>query len=203
MGAARSSHLLWGLFAAALIAVLGSFAWSQWAKLPRTSGPGMELPRYGQPPPFQLVDQDARRFDSASLKGKVWIADFIFTSCPGTCPEMTRKMAILQKELPPEIHLVSVSVDPERDTPLVLADYAKRYGADLSRWHFLTGEPQQIPRLVVGDFGLSLSSEGTAEEPITHSVRFVLMDREGTIRGRYDSTEPKAFKKLIRNARTL
>lgn len=197
------NRLLWGLLVAALIGVLGTFAWSRLFQPPHIPKPGTEPPSYGRPPSFQLVDQNAQRFDSASLKGKVWIVDFIFTSCAGTCPEMSRKMAVLQKELPLEIHLVSVSVDPQRDTPPVLADYAKRFGADLSRWHFLTGNPEEIPRLVVGDFGLSLSNEGSAAEPITHSVRFVLMDRNGTVRGRYDSNEPEAMKRLARDARVL
>lgn len=154
-------------------------------------------------PSFVLIDQEGRPFNSSALKGRVWIADFIFTSCAGTCPGMSAKMTLLQQRLPAEIPLISISVDPKRDTPLVLAEYARRYGAKLGRWFFLTGPEEEIRRVAQQGFLLSVAEGGGPEEPIVHSVRFVLVDREGEIRGYYDSNDPAQLKELIRDAGTL
>jgi protein SCO1/2 len=154
-------------------------------------------------PSFRLTDQTGRPFDSAALKGQAWIADFIFTSCAGTCPGMSAKTALLQQRLSPEILLVSFSVDPKRDTPPVLAEYARRYGARPGRWFFLTGLEEEIRRVAQQGFRLSVAEGGSPEEPIVHSIRFVLVDRDGAIRGYYDSTEPAQMEKLIRDAGTL
>ncbi len=151
-------------------------------------------------PLFRLTDQTGRPFDSAFLKGRVWIADFIFTSCAGTCPGMSSKTALLQQRLSPEILLVSFSVDPKRDTPPVLAEYARRYGARPGRWFFLTGPEEEIRRVAQQGFHLSVAEGGSPEEPIVHSVRFVLVDPIGKIRGYYDSNEPAQMEKLIRDA---
>ena len=157
-----------------------------------------------QPVPFfTLIDQTGQPFGSESLKGRVWIADFIFTSCAGSCPQMTEKMAGLQRKLPPEIQLVSISVDPARDSPPVLAEYARRFGAQEQRWHFLTGPAETIVPLVSQGFRLSIAEGADPQEPITHSIRFVLIGRDGTIRGYYDSTDPKAAEQLTQDAVAL
>lgn len=158
---------------------------------------------YGSVPDFMLTDQAGRPFESRALRGRVWIADFIFTSCAGACPEMSRKMSSLQKRLPREVQLVSVSVDPARDRPPVLAEYAARYRADPGRWHFLTGQPETLQALVQQGFRLSYAEGGDPQEPITHSQRFVLVDRVGAIRGYYDSTDPAKLAKLLEDARSL
>ena len=123
---------------------------------------------------------------------------------------MSAKMADLQQRLPPEIPLVSISVDPKRDTPPVLAEYARRYGAQPGRWFLLSAtgvdiqnDPELLYRFVQHGFGLSASEGGSPEEPIVHSVRFVLVDRTGQIRGYYDSSELAQFEKLVRDAGSL
>jgi protein SCO1/2 len=113
-------------------------------------------------------------------------------------------MRKLQDRLPPEVRLVSFTVDPYNDTPEVLAAYARRYGADPERWLFLTGEPEAIQQLSVSGFKLALDpTSGSEVEPITHSSRFVLIDRQGRIRGYYGMDEADALDRLVADALKL
>src|SRR5207244_837513 len=115
-----------------------------------------------------------RNITLQDLRGKIWIADFIFTSCAGTCPMMSAQMRKLQDSLPADIRLVSFSVDPGRDTPAVLASYATHFGAEPQRWVFLTGDRQALYDLSIKGFKLALDdTQGSETEPITHSSRFV------------------------------
>ena len=117
---------------------------------------------------------------------------------------MSANMQKLQKRLPKEIRLVSFSVDPAYDTPEVLTEYANRYDADPDRWLFLTGDPDAIQNLSVGGFKLALDpAGGTEAEPITHSSRFALVDRDGIIRGYYGTEEPDALDRLAEDAQEL
>ncbi len=170
---------------------------------PSTPAQSAALPVLKEVPPFTLTDSTGTAFHSASLKGMPWIADFIFTSCAGTCPQMSERMRALQGRLPREVRLVSISVDPDRDTPTVLTQYAARYQAQPDRWIFLTGQKGAIQSLVQEGFRLSVAEGLDPGEPIAHSVRFVLVDGAGRIRGYYDSTEPKALKQLVRDALQL
>ena len=195
-------QILWTVLALTLAGVLGAFGVSQMAPVDLKQTP-QRLATYGPVPSFKLVNQAGRPFESASMKGRVWIVDFIFTSCAGTCPQMTQRMARLQRKLPSEIEFVSISVDPARDTPPVLAKYAKQYGAQEDRWHFLTGDVRTIAPLVQEGFRLSIAEGKSPEEPIIHSIRFVLVDRQGRLRGYYDSTEPVILEELVRDAKLL
>jgi cytochrome oxidase Cu insertion factor (SCO1/SenC/PrrC family) len=162
------------------------------------------LPSYYPLPDFSLTDQTGKAVTLHDLSGKVWVADFIFTNCGGTCPLMTGKMRKLQEALPPEIHLVSFTVDPGRDTPKVLAAYAGQNGANHDRWLFLTGDKQALYDVCVKGFKLPLDAEGgTLAEPIAHSTRFVLVDKKGEIRGYYDGTEEDELKRLASDAKKL
>ncbi len=146
------------------------------------------LPSYSEVPDFSLTSERGETVTLDDLAGHIWVADFIFTNCRGPCPLMTSHMAKLQHALDAEglpVKLVSVTVDPERDTPAVLKDYAERFGADLSRWSFLTGDKQAIHNLIGHGFKLA-STDGSVREGepgaaiVTHSVRFVLVDGAGT-----------------------
>jgi protein SCO1 len=140
-------------------------------------------------PHFSLVNQFGEIMNSDDLIGTYWIANFIFTNCGGTCPVMTFQMRELQNSLPPElpVRFVSISVDPERDTPDVLRAYAEEWEADSARWYFLTGDQEEIHSLTRHGFLLGLNPDGgTLIEPIMHSQRFVLVDQEGLIRGYYE-----------------
>jgi cytochrome oxidase Cu insertion factor (SCO1/SenC/PrrC family) len=159
---------------------------------------------YGQVPEFSLTDQEGETVTRGDLAGKVWIADFIFTNCAGTCPMITETMSRLQRALPKEVHLVSFSVDPARDTPEVLAEYAKKTSADRERWHFLTGDKNTLYDLSIKGFKLALDeTTGTEVEPITHSTRLVLVDQEGKIRGYYGGTDEEDMKRLFTDATDL
>jgi protein SCO1/2 len=160
------------------------------------------LPKDGIIPPFQLTDQNGETFGSQQLQGKIWIADFIYTSCPGPCPMISSRMSETQKPLrDTDVKLVSFSVDPEHDTPAVLRDYASRLNAQPGRWHFLTGDKDVIYRLSRDGFKLAAAENG-AIGPI-HSTRMVLVDREGVIRGYYDATDADAVTRLLADTNHL
>lgn len=159
------------------------------------------LPVYGQLPAFSLVNRDGRTVRLEDLAGTPWVADFIFTRCPASCPMMSARMARLERSLPRDLDvlLVSISVDPTHDTPEVLERYAKRHQAP-ERWLFLTGGREDVRRLSVEGFKLGLDMDpppGMAgPEPILHSTRFVLVDGEGQIRGYYEAFDEASTEKL-------
>jgi protein SCO1/2 len=164
--------------------------------------PPPPLPDFGAVPDFQLTRETGAAFASASeLKGKVWIADFIYTTCPGPCPRMTQHMKQVQRDLDglaDRVKLVSFTVDPERDTPPVLAEYGKRFGADPARWYFLTGGRAELHHLSKDVFKL-----GDVAPDLEHSTRFVLVDKRARIRGFYGSSEPSTIVKLVEDAKRL
>lgn len=159
---------------------------------------------YGTVPAFQLVNQNGQPFGSAQLVGKIWIADFIYTTCPGPCPMISNRMSELQRPLEKtDVHLVSFSVDPEKDTPRVLQSYAEKLQADPARWDFLTGPKSAIYKLSRDCFKLAVS-DGSEEQGIpVHSTRMVLVDRRGEIRGYYDTTEADGVTKLLADTNHL
>ncbi len=153
------------------------------------------LPKTGIVPSFQLVDQNGQSFGSQQLLGKIWIADFVYSTCPGPCPMISSRMGETQKPLrDTDVQLVSFSVDPEHDTPAVLREYAAKLNAQ-DRWHFLTGDKSTIYRLSRDGFKLA-SGEGGAAGPI-HSTRIVLVDRSSMIRGYYDATDADAVTRIL------
>lgn len=162
------------------------------------------LSSYGIVPPFELVNQDAQPFGSAELAGKIWIADFIFTSCPGPCPIISTRMSELQKPLEKtDIHFVSFTVDPEKDTPEVLRTYAEKLHAQPQRWDFLTGSREAIHLLSRDGFKLGISDGAEEDGGPTHTTRFVLVDRRGAIRGYYDALASDGVTKLLADANHL
>ena len=159
---------------------------------------------YGTVPGFQLTNQNGQSFGSAQLSGKIWIADFIYTTCPGPCPMISSRMSELQKPLQKtDVHLVSFSVDPEKDTPEVLRGYADKLQAEPGRWDFLTGAKPAIYKLSHDGFKLAVSDGSDAQGIPVHSTRIVLVDRHGQIRGYYDATEPEAITKLLADTNHL
>lgn len=162
------------------------------------------IPDYSAVPEFSLTERSNRPVTRKDLDGQVWVADFIFTHCAGICPTMSSNMQKLQDRLPKEVRLVSFTVDPYNDTPEILTEYAKRYNADPDRWLFLTGDEQAIQNLSVGGFKLALDpTGGTEAEPITHSSRFVLVDRKGHIRGYYGTEEANTLDRIVADAKKL
>ena len=162
------------------------------------------LSSYGVLPSFELVNQDAQPFGSMQLAGKIWIADFIFTSCPGPCPIISTRMSELQRPLEKtDVHFVSFTVDPEKDTPEVLREYAEKLHAQPKRWDFLTGSRDAIYALTRDGFKLAVSDGSEESGMPVHSTRVVLVDRRGTIRGYYDALAPDAVTKLLADANHL
>jgi len=159
---------------------------------------------YGTVPGFQLTNQNGQPFGSAQLSGKIWIADFIYTTCPGPCPMISSRMSELQKPLQKtDVHLVSFSVDPDKDTPEVLRGYADKLQAEPGRWDFVTGTKSAIYKLSHDGFKLAVSDGRDAQGIPVHSTRMVLVDRHGQIRGYYDATEPEAITKLLADTNHL
>lgn len=158
------------------------------------------LPDLGTVPAFEFINQDGQNFQSSQLNGKIWVVDFFFTNCPGPCPRMSNQLKRVQAETAsiPNLHLVSITVDPDRDTAAALASYAKRYGAQPGRWTFLTGPIERINNLMSKGFFL-----GFADNMQQHSTRFVLVDGNGKIRGFYDSFGKDSIDKLIEDIRDL
>jgi protein SCO1/2 len=144
---------------------------------------------------FELVDQDGSRLRLSSLRGRAVVLDFVFTHCPGPCPIQTGIQVSLQRKLSADLrartHFVSVSIDPERDTPEALRAYAEARGADLSGWSFLTGTPGEVDA-VLADYGVGKTLE---EGEIAHNLVTYLIDPEGRIAKRYlgVSHEPEAM----------
>ena len=143
-------------------------------------------------PAFELTDQTGAPFGSEQLRGKVWVANFIFTRCVLTCPVQTSVMAKLQERLRAnrrwdDIALVSFSVDPEYDTPGVLAEFGSTYGADFGHWRFLTGERERIWDLSRNGFKLPVEERPMeVGMPLFHAAHLVLVDGDHRIRGFYD-----------------
>jgi protein SCO1/2 len=162
----------------------------------------------GALPAFRLTERSGRPLSLTDLRGRPWVADFIFTQCAGACPAMTARMARLRRDLSPSVTLVSFTVDPAHDTPEVLARYAAAFHADES-WHFLTGPQKDLYDLSVGGFKLAAMEVPAAEQtaggdgPFLHSSKFVLVDAEGVIRGYYDSTDEQAMRALVADAAVL
>ncbi len=158
------------------------------------------LPVLGQLPDFQLTAQDGRPFDSRSLDGHVWVANFIYTTCTGPCPMMSSQMHQVQTQTAetPDVKLLSFTVDPAHDTPPVLAEYARHFKYDPVRWSFLTGDQSRL-----NDLGLNGFKLNGVDGSMTHSTRFVLVDRHMRIRGYYISNEDGFLRRLVHDVRQL
>ena len=167
----------------------------------------VQLPVLSTVPAFSFVDQGGAPLGSAQLSGKIWVANFIFTRCPNICPKFTAKMGTLQdrsKEQLPGLTLVSFTVDPENDTPEVLAAYGQKFRADFSRWHFLRGDRPELER-VIRDGMLQPMDRGDGKDlnTVVHGSYFALIDEKLQVRGVYRFSEPGAVDEVIRDARLL
>jgi protein SCO1/2 len=173
---------------------------------------GLWLARRPSPPPvlgtvptFALIERSGLPLTSADLTGHVWVADFIFTRCPDFCPALTTRMAEHQKTLTTgddPVRLVSFSVDPENDRPDVLRTYAARTNAS-GHWSFVTGDRAALVALLRDGFKVAWADGGPPTSPITHSDRFVLVDRQLRIRGYYHGTDVADVQRLARDADAL
>lgn len=199
MPGGRAERGVWVVLTAVVVAVVAAGMWSM--RQPAAPRP---FPVIAELPDFDLIERSGRHVKRSDLSGDVWVADFIFTRCSGVCPVLSTRMAMLQRALRGEgidARLVSFSVDPVHDTPEVLREYAQRYSADADRWLFLTGARDDLHALIGEGFLLSVAerspSEADTGELITHSDRFVLVDRQSRIRGYYHGTDQDALGRLV------
>jgi protein SCO1/2 len=198
-------NILWGL-AIILACVLGGLTWLQWyaqRATPVQFGRPLDgLQSFGAVPDFSLIERSGKEIHRENLQGKIWVANFIYTTCKDTCPLQSAEIARLQEEFKDyrDLSLLSISVDPDRDDPKTLSAYAQRFKADPERWLFLTGRKEEIYRLAQEGFRLSasplLQPDGQSAIDFIHSSRFVLIDRKGQIRGYYESTDADALRRL-------
>lgn len=204
-----SQRFLWAI--ALLAAILGAAVWlgtmpkrAAWEEKPLEG-----LGNFGAVPAFSLTERSGKELRRSDLNGKVWVVNFMYTSCTDTCPLQSAEMAKLQSELGDRgnLKLVSISVDPDRDKPQVLSRYADRFKASHDRWYFLTGDKKEIYRLAQEGFHLSAmpASEHDREDEgsILHSSEFVLVDDRAQIRGYYESNDAEALQRLRRDMTTL
>ncbi len=223
-------YLLWAILIGALVMAVGA-GLARWrgmaAHREAQERPLEGLQVFWTVPDFALIERSGRTVTLADLRGKVWIASFIYTECKETCPLQTAHMAQLQRDLAGErdLRFVSITVDPKHDTPEVLREYAERYGADPERWLFLTGEKRAIYHLAEKGFRLAVQDVDGDEQGqsrslwpfgprpayathgskglVIHSSRIVLVDRQARVRGLYPGTEPDAIDRLRKDVKTL
>jgi protein SCO1 len=157
------------------------------------------LPKLYPVPDTKLVDETGRNVSLGAMKGNVTVYDFIFTNCAGICPIMSNNMRELTAKVDKTepVRFVSISIDPTRDTPAVLAAYAKRVRND-DRWTFLTGERSAVVDLSVKGFKLTAGDPAPGGDPLLHSSRFAVADKDGIIRGYYDVNDGDAPEKVAR-----
>lgn len=167
------------------------------------------LPDIGQVPAFSLLDHEGADFSEQRLRGRVWLASFLYTSCPGPCPVLVARLADLRRRVAPEaLAMVSFSVDPDTDTVEVLRAYASAHGIEASRsWWLATGPREEILTLIRNGFLSAVSQEAedtnSASGPILHSTRLLLIDGDGRIRGTYSSDDSEDLTRLEEDAKTL
>jgi protein SCO1/2 len=155
-------------------------------------------------PDFTLTERTGQAVTLADLKGKVWVADFFYSTCPGPCPMLSSRLSSLQDKLGADdrIRLVSISSDPEKDTPEILQQYAARFRAT-ERWLFLTGPKQAIHDLAFTGFKLPIAETPAGAEPIIHSTRLVLVDQTGAVRAVYEGIGSDSTEQIVRDVRRL
>jgi protein SCO1/2 len=203
--ARRTGWLAWGGLALVGLTLLLAFGLAQ---LRSHSDAGQSLPVVGPIADFALTNQNGRAVSLADLRGQVWVADIIFTRCPGPCLKMTKQMKALQDALPPgsQAKLVSLTTDADFDTPPVLKTYAERFQADPQRWMFLTGTKQEVAKLAIDSLKLSAIEKKPEEREspqdlFVHSTIFVIADKQGQLRGVFETTgegiEPERVKEQI------
>ena len=192
------SRLLWGILLAVILGIAATFFGTRFSATARAKA----LPVLGTLPDFSLTDRSGRSVSRADLLGHVSVADFVFTSCSAQCPIVTAQMVKIQGYALarwPEVRLLSLTVDPERDTPEILAAYAKEYSADPDRWWFLTGTRETLDDLIRNGFkvaGASPIPVDTSPDAVLHSVSLVLLDPQARVRGYYQATDPEEMAKL-------
>lgn len=193
-----------GIFVSAVLLILLGITmfWAAWNRKPVSSIPedghssvGMPVELEREIPPFQLMSAQEETFDTASLEGDVWIASFFFTACPSICKMQNQQIAILQEEFAgDDVKFVSITCDPDNDTPAVLRQYAESFQAKPGVWTFLTGDMEKLKEITENSFQVAFETQ-------THSDRLMVIDKEGKLRGTFRATDSTDFlraKKMLK-----
>ncbi len=214
-------RLLWGIVVVAGVSLVGIliFRWQGHAISEAKSELPLEgLKNFGGVPDFAFTERSGRQVSLADLKGKVWVAQFFYTHCTDICPLTVPQMGILQlkylndPKFRSAVRFVSITVDPERDTPEVLTQYAEHFSADPNLWLFLTGDKRATIRLAQRGFKLPFGEAANPPEVVKktgegkelfHSTRLILIDRKAQIRGYYSGIDAEAMVRLQRDLKTL
>lgn len=153
-------------------------------------------------PYFELTNQDGKTITRDDLLGHVYVADFFFVTCPTICPKMTTNMQYIQNKFKDRKNLrfLSMTVNPEHDTPPILADYAEMVHADTKTWDFLTGDKDQIYELAFKGFFVNAARDSIAPGGFLHTQMLILVDKKGRIRGYFDGTVYSEMKKDLTDA---
>ena len=205
--------VVWSGLAVVILAVLFAFVREQRASSSSPADSGLvkqELSVISQLTDFKLTNQLDRPVGLARFANKVWFADIIFTRCPGPCPVMTRRMAELQAHFAdePDVAFATLTTDPGHDSPGIMQRFADRHGANNERWQFLTGDKSAIVRLAVDEMKLIVREKPTGEQTtpedlFIHATLFVVIDRQGHLRGVLESLEDNWKEKAIAIAGVL
>ena len=186
------------------IVVIALAVAATWFQLTHKKSP--PLPVYKSVPDFQLTEKSGSPLTLADLKGKVWLADFFYASCPGPCPMISSRLSSLQEEAlkNESVRLVSISTQPETDTPEVLRQYAEKFHAVPGKWFFLTGDKSKIYELANKGFLLtSVEQRDSKDNPVIHSTKLALVDKSGNIRGYYDATDKASEPQILADIKKL
>ena len=201
----KATFLVWGALILTAVCIVVAFIVQRLQQQP-----SVPLRPLSQVAPFTLTNQHEQTVTLTNLLGHVWVADIIFTRCAGPCPQMTRTMREIKEAIPSKIPVkfVSLTTDPEFDTPLVLSRYAKEAGADPARWLFLTGAKDEILRLAVNSLKLTAVEKAPAEREsaadlFIHSTIFVVVDKKGVVQAAFDRDDPNFKSSVLEAVRVL
>lgn len=160
---------------------------------------------YHQIPDFEFISQDSVKITQKDFAGKIYVADFFFTTCPTICPKMKTQMLRIYKKFKdnPKVAILSHTIDPRHDTPAVLKEFSKNLGIQNSMWQMVTGDKAKIYEIGQKSYMVSATDDPTQPGGIVHSGAFILVDKNRHIRGIYDGTEPERVNKLMEDMDTL
>lgn len=155
--------------------------------------------------PFRFVDQDSATITNSNFTGKIYVTDFFFTSCRTICPIMKLQMLRVYEATAdmPDVLILSHTIDPEWDTVALLHDFAQRLGVESRRWHFVTGVKDSIYKIAQTSYYATAMEDRTEPDGFIHSGAFLLIDRKGRIRGKYDGTNEADVNRLVSDIKKL
>lgn len=198
----RLEFTVWGALGVTILVIAAAFIYKRVRHEP------LSLPVIAAVGDFTLTNQFGKAVSSADFRDHVWIANIIFTRCAGPCPAMTKAMKELQDAADKRVRLVTLTTDPDNDTPEVLKRYGERFGADFNRWSFFTGSKEQIARLAIQGLKLTAQEKAAAEREnpadlFIHSAAFVLVDRSNNLRAAFQLEDPELNSKITQASRAL